>query len=90
MTFNGQSELEFPLRSKNDEMCTRRIQLIVKSNELSSKIEPIVLTAKVNPNIPEGIMEPILSPISKIEVERELEFDRNCPPKNLCNSKERY
>ena len=89
MTYNGQSELELPLRSKNGEMCTRKIELIVKSNELSSKIEPIVLSAKVNPNIPEGMMEPILSPISQIEIERELEFDRNCPPRNLCNSKEK-
>jgi len=89
MTYNDKSELELPLRSKNNEMCTRKIQLIVKSNELSSKIEPIVITAKVNPKIPEGKMQPILSPISKIEVERELEFDRNCPPKNLCNSKEK-
>ncbi|CBY34691.1 unnamed protein product [Oikopleura dioica] len=68
MTYNSKSELELPLRSKNNEMCTRKIQLIVKSNELSSKIEPIVLTAKVNPKIPEGKMQPILSPISKIEL----------------------
>ncbi|CAG5079816.1 Oidioi.mRNA.OKI2018_I69.PAR.g9382.t2.cds [Oikopleura dioica] len=87
LTYKNKSEFDLPLRKEGSKMCTKEIKMTVTSTQLSSKIRPIVVSAKVNANIPEGIMAPILSPISQIEVDRELEFDRNCPPDNLCNSK---